>query len=529
MPSQDQLNLQSYSRPFLQPGGTSPANAPLFYGIETQLCAVGDVTFPQGTVAPINVWNPTIINAFLLVGRTLTPPDLPTYDLTLYEKIGPIPRFLDQQVCDLTTYVVVGNCKDPSNFALGWNYVLILPNGKTETTRIGARGALPAGSAALEDTLSLKLGGNPYVVGGISFGELDNTTVTKEIKDVIYGAPLACGNCGVSNDGTKWIYSIEIGSGGAKPLLVYSVDGGATFTATTITAAAADEVPNAIVVAGSYLVVLSPTAGNGTTLGGYYYATLNQYTGVPSAFTKVTGGFVASKNGRDAWAVTEKEIWIVGDGGYIYKISTIGSAPSVVSAAGATTSNLARVMAQGQTIVAVGATGAVVISNNRGVTFGTTPAAPSATSLQAVDVRSDFRFFVGDSAGAAWYTVDGGNTWTSMTMPTSFVSGGGAFTGISDIVFITDEVGYILGNCIDPSDIYMTNTLGVLAVTIDGGERWWADNATARVLNWPSFFQGDRLAVPLNAVTGVAANALLACGILSGSDGVIVAGSSSKF
>lgn len=529
MPGSDIVNLQSYSRPFLQVGGTSPANAALFYGIETQFCAVGDVTFPHGTIAPVNVWSPKQVNSFLLVGRTLTPPDLPTYDLTLYEKIGPVPRFLDQQVCDLTTYVGVGNCKDPSNFALGWNYVLILPNGRDETTRIGARSALPASGNALEDTLSFKLGGNPYAVGGIAFGEADNTTLTKEVVDVIFGSSLACGNCGVSDDGTAWQYGIEIGSGGAKPLLVYSTDHGATWTATSITAAAADEVPNAIVQVGLYLLVLSPTGGNGTTIGCYYYATLNQYTGVPSAFTKVTGGFVASKNPRDMWGVTENEVWIVGDGGYIYKISTIGSAPAVSSAGGAVTTNLARVMAQGETIVAVGASGEVVISQNRGVTWGVSAALPSATSLTAVDVRSAYRFWVGDNAGAVWYTINGGNSWVSKSLPNSFVSGGGALTGISDIVFATDEVGYILGNCIDPSDPYLTNTLGVLAVTIDGGRDWWANNATARVLNWPSIFQGDRLAVPTNAVTGVLANTLLASGILSGTDGVIVAGSVSKF
>lgn len=530
MPVADQINFMPYARPFLQFGGTSPANAPLFYGIETNLCSVGDVTFPHGTIAPINVWSPNQVNTFLLVGRTLTPPDLPTYDLSFLEKIGPIPKILDQQVCDLTTYVAIGNCKDPSNFALGWNYVLILPNGRDETTRIGSRGpGLPAASGQMEDTLSLKLGGNPYAVGGLAFGEGDNAIVTKEVKDIIFGSTLACGNCGISDDGTKWLYAIEIGSGGAKPILLYSVDNGATWTATTITAATNDEVPNAIVQVGNYLVVLSPTGGNGTTIGCYYYATLNQYTGVPSAFVKVSGGFVASKNPRDAWGVTVNEIWICGDGGYIYKISSIGSAPSVVSAAGAVTTNLARIMAQGQTIVAVGASGGVAISPDRGVTWAVSPALPSATTLSGVDVRSDYRFTVVDAAGAAWYTLNRGNSWVSVSLPTSFVSGGGAMTACTDIVFVTDEVGYILGNCIDPADPYLTNTLGVLAVTIDGGKDWWSCSQTARVLNWPSIFAADRLAVPLNAVTGVGANKVAVGGILTSTDGVIVLGSASKF
>lgn len=530
MPTADVINLMQYSRPFLQPGGSSPANAPLFYGIETQLCSVGDVTFPHGTIAPINVWSPNVINSFLLVGRTLTPPDLPSYDLTLLEKIGPIPRWLDQQVCDLTTYVAIGNCKDPSNFALGWNYVLILPNGRNETTRIGSRGpGVPAASGQMEDTLSLKLGGNPYAVGGLAFGEADNTVVTIEVSDIIYGSTLACGNCGVNDDGTRWIYAIEKGGVAAKPILLYSTDGGATWTATTITAGTNAEVPCAIVQVGNYLVIVSPTGGNGTTLGAYYYATLNQYTGVPSAFTKVSGGFVASKNPRDAWGVTPNEIWICGDGGYIYKISSMGSAPSVSSAGGAVTSNLARIMAQEQTIVAVGASGGVVISPNRGDTWAVSPALPSATSLTGVDVRSDYRFTVVDGAGAAWYTLNRGNSWVSIALPTSYVSGGGVMTACTDIVFVTDEVGYILGNCIDPADIYSINTLGVLAVTIDGGHDWWSNSQTARVLNWPSIFAADRIAVPLNAVTGVDANKVAVSGLLTSTDGVVVMGSAAKF
>lgn len=532
MPIADQIVKQSYFRTFLQLGGTSPANSGdrfLFYGIDTSFCAVGDVTDPQGTFAPINVWNPTGIGRFLIVGTTVTPPDLPTSDIVFYEKIGTVPRWIGEDPCYLTAYIGSSNCKNPADFGNGWNnYVMVLPNGKAETKRYSARNTLPAGDAAVEDTLSEKWTAHPYLVGPLAFGELANTTIATEAIDVVYGSDLLCGNCGTADDGTKFRYAIFKGAGGQKPSLGYSNDYGATWTITAIAAAAADEVPCSIERIGTTIFILSPTAG-GATLGGYYYTSINQYTGVPGAPAKVTGGFVASKNPRDSWAVSEREIWCVGDGGYVYKISALGSAPTVSSSGGATTLNLARVMVQGQTIVAVGQTEVVIVSQDRGGTWAIAPSLPGAANLVGVDVRDQFKWQVIGATGLAWYTVNAGNSWVSMPLPTAFASGGAAMTVGHDIAYVTDEVGYILGDAIDPTDPYLTLTQGVLAVTFNGGANWYATMNSSRVVNWPDFLQGNRLAVPRAAVATVGANNLMIAGILSGTDGVLVNGTTPLF
>lgn len=533
MPLADQINRQSFSRTFLQLGGTSPANsgdAFLFYGIDTAFCAVGDITDPMGTFAPINVWNPTTIGRYLTVGLTATPPDLPTSDIVFYEKIGTVPRWLGEQSCYLTAYVGVSNCKDPSNFGNGWNgYVLVMPNGKAETGRISARNTLPSGDAAMEDTLSFKWTAHPYPVGPLAFGELANDTIVTEVLDVVYGSDLACANCGVADDGTKLIYAIARGGLNAYPVLLYSTDYGATFTGVNISAALVNDVPCSIERIGQYLLVFSPTGGNGTTLGCYYYGTINQYTGVPSALTKVTGGFVASKNPRDSWAVSEKEIWIVGDGGYVYKLTSIGSAPIVSDAGGATTNNLKRVMVQGQTVVGVGASQMVIVSQNRGTSWAQAPALPGAADLVGVDVRDGFKWQVVGTGGLAWYTINAGNSWTQMTLPSTFITGGGAIVAAHDIAYVTDEVGYILGDCLNPSDPYATNTLGVLCVTFNGGANWYGTMNSSRVVNWPSFYQANRLAVPRASVARVGANNVLIAGMFSASDGVMIKGSAALF
>ena len=140
-----------------------------------------------------------------------------------------------------------------------------------------------------------------YPVGPLGFGDNALTLIDREVFDVVYGTEQTCGNCGPENDGCKQIYAVTRSSGGSPGLpaeLIYTTDGGANWSQATITGIGATEDPNAILVIGSRLVVLSPTAASATQ-GGYYWADIDPDTGIPGTWTKVTTGFVASAQPRD--------------------------------------------------------------------------------------------------------------------------------------------------------------------------------------------------------------------------------------
>lgn len=513
MPQSDQLWLQHHARTFLQAGGTSPANACLFYGIDTDLCAIGDVTIPQGTQAPINVWDPNTINRYALRGRTSTPPGLPTGDVMLYEKLGTVPRWLDQSPCDLTAYVGLSNCKDPSDFGNGWNgYILCLPAGHVETVKASARNTLPAGDATLEDTLTVQWG-HPYTIGPLNFGARAAASFATEPFDVIYYSDLQCGQCGVNDDGTQWVASVLVHAAAAADF-AYSTDGGATWTVSSVVGWTAAEAPMAIERAGNNIILLGKTQGSN---GAYFYTTFNALTGVPiTTFTKVTGGFVAAKTPNDMWAVSANEVWMCGDAGYIYKLTGMGNAVLVSDAGGATVQNLNRIQKgpNSNCIVAVGAAGVVVYSLNNGTTWAAATVVGAAVALAGVAVLDAYRWWVIDTAGLVWYTVNQGQTWTQSTIP-------GALTAGADIVFATNEVGYVLGENVTP--------LGVLAVTFNGGHDWYGASTSRFLGSLPSMIDTNRIAVPRRGVPGVAANNLFITGLLTGTTGTLVAGSTAKF
>jgi hypothetical protein len=83
----------------------------------------------------------------------------------------------------------------------------------------------------------------------------------------------------VSDDGTQRVYVVTKSSGAGSPgtpaEVIYSVNGGATWSQTNITGLGGTVDPTAIESVGNYLVVLD-TAGNG-----YWFAELNSLTGVP--------------------------------------------------------------------------------------------------------------------------------------------------------------------------------------------------------------------------------------------------------
>jgi hypothetical protein len=505
-------------RPYLQIGGPRPSNRILYYGGETNYVFIGGAEAPQlGGIDPIRVHSPTDIGAYANVGATFSPPDLPTATLSLMEKQGAIPRHLLGINCLLNAYLLHGRCKSLADFDYGWeDYVEIYSNGRITSRSLGDR-FMAEDDAALSTDLGVTWLGGIYPVGGMLFAEKNATAITLEILDVTYANRTVCGECGPANDGTAWIYAVEKGGVAAKPIVHYSLDGGATWATSSIATAVNAEAPCAIRIMGPYIVVLSPTA-NSATQGGYYYTTLNPLTGAPgSTWTKVTTGFTNNQKPNDMWVAGPREAYICADAGEILRLTDVTA--GAVSLGTPTSNNLGRIHGNGDTIVAVGASATVVRSTNRGQTFAVTTTAPGAATLSAIQVLDRNRLWVGNTSGVVYYTLNAGETaWVALTLP------GVTVVAVQDIVFATDEVGYIAYTTTGP--------LGRVAATINGGVTWVvSDVSNPRLIGIPTTAtqRYNRLAVPAVATPGINANNLLAVGLGAVADGAFQMGAANIF
>lgn len=484
-------------RGFVQFGGARPNNKPYFYGGDTNYFTVTGVSAPQsGGVTSITVASPYQAGKFISAGVTIAPADLPSYSLTFREKTKSIPRHWLAQECLLTTYVMGGRCASMQDMDYGWEgFIEVFSNGRVTDFSPGDRTSFDA-DTPVETALGLTAE-SIYAIGNISLGA-KATGAGAAIVDITYSNKRVCGECGPANNGTQWIYAIETGNGAAKPALWYSTDGGNTWGSLSIAVAAAAEAPTAVRIMGNYIVVLSPTA-NTATSGGYYWVGFNPATGVPSGvFTKVTTGFLNNAEPRDMVVLSPKKAFICSDNSTIYYLTDV---PAGVVSRGSPLpgSDLLRIASDGgDTIVAVGLAGAIVKSLNGGDSFSVATTTPGGSpALTGVAVLDQFRYWI-TSATGAWWTDTGAETaWNVASLPLTLA-------GATDIVFATNEVGYIA---------YASGGIAKLLATINGGVSWIrADFANPRIQGMPTatITAFTRLAVPRTELNNINANYLLA-------------------
>lgn len=513
--SASEINTQKHVREYVQFGGPGPTHETQYYGKSWQYAKVEGVSIPdgQGSIEPVWVHDPRYAGKFRLVARKVSAPDLAEASLVLLERQGIIPKALTKIGCAFNLYEPIGECQDLSDFLRGWSsYVLVYSGAIVDGNKdAGNRSSWGDSDDQLETTLPLKLS-DIYPVGKINFGEGAANVVTLEVIDIVYGGGEQCGDCGPENDGTQWIYAVTKSSGstpGTAPKFIYSVDGGANFSAGTIDGIGDIEDPIAIDVVGSYVVVVTRTAG-GVSTGGYYYAEINSTTGAPGTWTKVTNGFAATFPPYDLYVLSTTEIFFCADGGVIYKSEDITVGVTVVSAGGAATNaSLKRIHGRENTIVAVGNSSTVVKSTNRGKTWYSTTTFPVGGTLQAVAVMDDNLYWVGGSAGKMFYTLNGGETWVEKTF-----SGSGAGQ-VYDIVAVTDEVIWMSHSTAAPTARIFS--------TWNGGANW--TNNAPRIQNLPVADRFNRIAAPRIDNAGVAVNNVALAGLAGdGSDGIILVG-----
>lgn len=508
----DVISTQQNRRIFLQPGGPGPANTVKYAGVDAQYLMIDGVTKPiTGGIENIQVPDPFRIKRFRNIGRKVSAPALPTATLHALEKHGPLPWQLGEIPCPFNFYLLSGQCQDLSDFLNGWDdFVEVYSLAEATDVDMGARTAW-ADDNQIEDALALTLD-KIYPVGSIQISEKASTEVDQEAVDGVFGSEVECGNCGPADDGTQKAYVVVKSSGGGSPglpaELIYTLDGGLTWSQVNITGMGATEDPLAVAIVGDKIVVLGD--------GSYFWAVISSDTGIPGTFTEVSSGFVANKDPLDIYVLSPREVFFVGEGGYVYRSTDITSGVSVLDAGVATTNALFRVDGDGDdVIVAVGAGDTVIRSLDRGTSWAATTDTPVGFGVDiiALAVKNRDEMWVGCGAGCGrlYYTLNGGASWVE-----KHFSGEGAGY-VRDVVFATDEVGFFVHDDATPT--------GRIFATWNGGADWVRqDSGGKRILNWPTLDRINRIAVP-HAGPALDANTILCVGLGgNGSDGIVLLG-----
>jgi len=485
---------QGNTRSFYQPGGAGTEL--YFFGLDTEYHFIESGSLPtNGSIDPIFAPDPRRPNRYKLIGRQIAAPTLPEISVSFAEKWGGIPRPLTAPKCKFNMYEVHSRCADFSDLYRGWDSYMMVYSGFqfTDTIDLGARTAMNS-DELLTNTVSAT-GSAIYPVGSLSFGEEAATEVVVAVVDVVFGTNIQCIDCGTPNDGSQFQYALtraNVGSPSAPGQLVYSLDGGSTWNTAIITGLNNTHEPKFIDIAGNVLFI---GAGNDI-----FYTVLDQDTGAPTTWSTLVAGATL----LDVYVQSPNNIWYVSASG-VYKTGDVSIAPTLISNTPSTT---ARISGYETTIVATGASGMVWYSKNNGVTW-VQATIPASTTLNAVAVASEKKWYVGGANGNVYITTDRGNSWSVVATPNS---GSGSVT---DIQIATDEIIWIAQNI---------NSVAYLITTLDGGNSWTINTSgTVRILNWPTFQSINRLAVPYMADPFVAANYLLIGGLATGgTDGILL-------
>jgi hypothetical protein len=517
------VRTQRMIRLFLQPGGPGQNNPLALEGGGVGYAALtGRTRAVRGGIENIPVYNPSG-PGYVNTGSMEKPPSFGEVTLELRETMTGLSLADTLEFCPTSIYEIAGgDCNIPSDHLLGYanlGKVSVYGDCKVTDNIDNGDGMAFTDDNPLSAKIKFAVTGDQFAHGQEFFASLATATasdlLTSLVTDCTYGNKTQCGNCGVPNDGTYlkyWSLRSTTTSPGGKPGIIYQL-GTATPVYQSVTSAAIAEDLTFIGTVGPYLVVGSSTAG-GAGIGGYHYATIGA-TGVPGTWTKVVTGFQSNKEPTDMLVLSDSEVYFSGNGGYIYKSVNIPAGVTTNNAGTATTANLSRIAGNRQLMVAVGATGTIIYSNNGAKSWASVPTTPSFSTptVQGVDVIGINVIWVTTSTGRVFATQDAGNSWTETTFDSS--SSG----SVTDVYFVNSHEGYFLHNT--------SGNVGRIFRTYNGGASWW--NQSPAIESLGSYYALQRIAAPQQGNMTVRSNNVIVAGSDTATKGLLLSGTPAVF
>jgi photosystem II stability/assembly factor-like uncharacterized protein len=493
-----------FTRVFLISGRAGPAANPELEG----LASADTVAYKQGDIKLVRIPDPARYGQFITVGEIPGDPGMPQLKTTWkYTKELSEALALVNTGCPVDVQIHIGECQDPRDFNAGWDKVLVLENAHITDYATDKLGALsPQERAEVMEQIPFD-GTDLYEIKPMIYAEQANLQVTREVVDITVCDLVSCGGCAAVSDGCQVLFAVTVattGSPGLDATVLYSTNGGQTWTATNDTALPANVDPTHLQCVGRNLVIVGP----GTAGAGYVtYAAIADILNGVAVWANVATGIVSGNEPNVLFSLGPNLTWIGGKAGYMYFTADPTSGLTVQDAGVATAQQINAIHGIDQlNLMAVGNSNAVLFTQNGGNTWSTVTGPAVGVNLNCCFMFDSLQWFVGDAAGNLWYTTNAGLTWTQRAIPHQGVG------AIRDIVFGFNSqhqtVGYLAVN---------DATKGYILRTINGGGSWYTVPEQAGTL--PTNAHIDALATCQNQ------NVIFAAGLkVTAGDGIIVKG-----
>lgn len=440
-------------------GGVHPTRAPQYLSTGKW----GDVSQNIGEKTRITGPDPNNFNRDVQLGSVIGSIERATLSISArYTVQRDIVMGWKNKGCRVDFFALSGKCGNPQDFTEGGEKWTYFADGAVSTHSLENFGAFgndennPTNSN-IDATSEIY-----YELLQMRQDQIASAYTTREIRTVDVYTGNDCENC---PDPCDRVLATMLGASatpGTLPSLLYSSDGGETFSSQSISTMFSNEsIEDAEVVSGDFVLISN-------TSNSIHWTDIEQLYSGTNTWNEVNSGFVASKNPNSMFSLDSRHTWIVGNGGYIYFCQSHKVGVSVQDAGVITTQHLQAVHAFDQdNVLVVGNSNTVLYTRNGGITWTSVTGPSVGVAMGACWMWSQDVWFVGEGSGGSgklWLTVNAGLTWSQVGLPISF-------NRIDKIIFVSEAEGYVSGRSGGQSVILRTITAGYEWVALPQGKR----------------------------------------------------------
>lgn len=411
---------------------------------------LADLTRPQGEVTLS--YQRSGKNQFDAVASKQAIPEPGTTTATLYRQLV---NLIDELPCPFSLLIYYSNCgvdEDPTNY----DFIDVLANiDKTEITQanvvnqIGADGETAPGGDVLQE-ISLQFR-SFFILKPLLHTDLTLAALTGRIVAdmAVCDTDAECGDCDDPSIGCQTLWIITNGSPGlyGDARIFKSTDGGTSWTEQINSMTIASDNLSAVDCSGDVVIIT-----NGDTA---------EYQFTNDGGTTWTLVTTPDEVINDAFVLSPVKIWMAADNGNIYFSDNKGTSVVTQDDGVATAQNLNSIhFADSEKGYAAGDSNAFVVTENGGTSWAARTGPIAAVNLNVVRAvpNSDI-VFIGGANGIVYRSIDKGVTWT--TVLDGSIDSAPFGGGVSDIAICKCNRILVSGNNSDG--------LGALRESIDGG------------------------------------------------------------
>ena len=485
---------------------SSDMNAqPIFLGNTPQDGVLQALSQSLGDRTAIYSPDPSRSGKSLVVGYTDSAPDLPEFGMTFTLPIQGKALLLrwKEEGCNLTFWIGLGPCSRPDQIT-NWGWGLLLESTKLTNIEISEIQTREAETNQILMTGTFKPIGFSEI-GQVNLGEILEDSVAEEVLwGQLYDAS-SCGDCGPYQAPCRsiWALTKEDADSPGLPAKVHWKLGDGAANNTHISGLTIGNDPNQIFILGAYVGVISADEE------AHFYARYEDFTnaGFVGSWSKITSGYVAASGPTCVYAKNAGEIFVGGLGGYIYKLTDVTQAPTVVEDGSVSTEDINAIHGFGEVIVAACDNNVLKVSFNSGETWVSVAgnSAAAGRDLTAIFVRDEYNWIWGDSAGETWLTNDQGDNSSLNYSNTA-----------------TTRINHIASSPLTPEVVYMAVTQGAstkIFRSLTGGRLGTWQDQPPYIRNLPSG------AARYNFVSPCGQNRILTGGLsTTATDGILALG-----